>query len=52
MKSEEDKVNGTDVDGPTGAVSSIQGTPSTGISDFWLTAFKNCEILADIIKVG
>ncbi len=47
VKTDDDKVNGTDVD----AVASIEGASSTGISDFWLTAFKNCEIFADIIKV-
>ncbi len=25
--------------------------PSTGVEEFWLTAFKNCEIFTDIIKV-
>ncbi len=28
------------------------GDPSDGIPDFWLTAFKNCDIFADVVKEG
>ncbi|XP_064400620.1 nucleosome assembly protein 1-like 4 [Halichondria panicea] len=46
------KDNGTDVDRPAEAGPSKDGDddPSTGVEEFWLTAFKNCEIFTDIIK--
>ncbi len=49
--SKDGELHNVTVSPPSIIVFSPDVEPSTGIEEFWLTAFKNCEIFTDIIKV-